>query len=336
SEYEQARQRSDGEVTAHGPTYAALPRSGSPFDGLGIAAAGDLRRELAAHRCVIDHLSLAVLRLRWTASFAMKKPLFGRAAVALWGGGPYLLRPPWAGQDPAAATPAHGQPEPPPRVEAVDPAPERRPVAEATRTVAATPPPGSDAAQGVRGVAVDVDNAPVAGVQVFLQESIGNDPIARFQSLTRDVELPPVAATRTDERGAFVLGLSRASEKNFEVWLLPTEQADQRIGDLLVRAGSWVDLGRITLDAGHSIRGRVVIAGTSMAVPQATVTLDSGDPFLDLGLRSLGGHPGRAAAVDASGRYALEHAPVRGVYRLTAVAPGFARRIINDVDLAAE
>ena len=268
----------------------------------------------------------------------MKKTLLALLAAALAAVGLYVGIRAVNGPGPGAPAPNLAEPADAatPRVPAApDAAPERRTAAPATRELAPAPHTTANCAQGVRGIVVDGNGAAIAGVQVFLQESVSNDPVARLQDLARDVALPPAAAATTDEHGAFALGLSQPSSKSFEVLLLPTDYADERIGDLLVRAGDWVDLGKIALDPGHVIRGRVTIAGTGLPVPQAVVALDSGDPFLDVGLRHLSARNGRSTRVDLSGRYTLEHAPRRGIYRLTALAPGFARQLRDQVDLGA-
>ncbi|MEY2715864.1 MAG: hypothetical protein RIT24_2207, partial [Planctomycetota bacterium] len=96
----------------------------------------------------------------------------------------------------------------------------------------------------------------------------------------------------------------------------------------------WVDLGDITLVRGCTITGRVTVAGTDLPAPGATVTLASGNPFLDQGPSHVAGwSERRSAAVGADGRYEIRHAPQKGMFRLVASAPGFGRQIRDEVAL---
>jgi protocatechuate 3,4-dioxygenase beta subunit len=117
--------------------------------------------------------------------------------------------------------------------------------------------------------------------------------------------------------------------------LFGTGYAEQRISELTVRPGVWIDLGAIALDAGRTLRGRVTIAGTQLPAPNAVVSMENADPLLDLGSRNLGAATRRSVQVDGIGRYELAHLPAHGMWRLIALAPGFARQIRNDINLAA-
>src|SRR5262245_37176316 len=267
----------------------------------------------------------------------MKKTLLALLITALAGIGiffgaqPYLAGPtPLPSQpqrtEPQSTTPANAPQPAAPSEHAQDPVPRREAVPIAN--------PGSACAQGVRGQVV-ADGAPVAGVAVFLQESLQNDLVKRFESLTHDVVQPPTATATTDGAGVFLLGLSQPPAKNLELWLFGTGYAEQRIAELAVRPGAWIDLGTIALDAGRTLRGRVTIAGTQLPAPNAVVSLVNADPLLDLGSRNLGGALRRSVQVDGLGHYELAHLPAHGMWRLIALAPGFARQIRDEINLAA-
>src|SRR5262245_39002486 len=267
----------------------------------------------------------------------MKKTLLALLITALAGVGIFLGAQPYlAGPTPVPGQPPRVAPQsttpvdaPPPAVTSEHP---QDPVTRREAVPIANP--GSACAQGVRGQ-VMADGAPVAGVAVFLQESLHNDLVKRFESLTHDVVQPPAATATTDAAGVFLLGLSQAPAKNLELWLFGTGYAEQRIGELTVRPGVWVDLGTIALDAGRTLSGRVTIAGTQLPAPNAVVSIENANSLLDLGSRNLGAATRRSVQVDGIGRYELSHLPAHGVWRLIALAPGFSRQIRNDINLAA-
>lgn len=208
------------------------------------------------------------------------------------------------------------------------------PVPENERQEIPLVPAHADCPQGVHGTAVDRQGAPLAGVRAFLIESASNDPIERFQNLARKVPLPPAAAAVTGAEGRFRLGLRAPTDRDYEVYLLADGFAEVRIGDLRLHENRWQDLGPITLEQGSTILGRVLVDGTELPVPDATITLDSIYPLADVALADLpGGRHSRSAVVDATGHYRIEHAPRSGAFRLTAAAPGFARLVRSNIEL---
>lgn len=264
-------------------------------------------------------------------------------AVAVWvgGGAPGTApAPPRELAGRGARLPATGVP---------DAGQEQAAQAEAAREVLREPVPHRELApaaddnageeQGVTGRVADADGRPLPGVRAWLVESADHDPIGRMLALAQDVPMPPAAACETDAGGTFRLGLREATGRTFEVHLLGDGFASERLGGLRIHAGEWLDLGAVTLARGATIRGRVTVADTgppevALPVPNATVTLDTGDPFLDLGAADLPGWRGaRTAQVDAGGNYELQHAPRDGLFRLTASAPGFARQTVEQVEI---
>jgi protocatechuate 3,4-dioxygenase beta subunit len=243
--------------------------------------------------------------------------------------------------DPAAMAPALPGPATPPavapRVETGQPPPER---AEADRAPATSREPAAPARttpQGFRGLAIDGRGQPLEGVQVYLIESAGNEPLALPLLLQQRLPSSPLATAATAADGTFEIGLPRAQDRTYELYLLSEQHATSRLGGLRMLAGQWHDVGAVTMVPGSTLRGRVTVAGLETPVPQAVVTVEVGTAFEDVALRSLpGGDQGLVANVDASGWYELRHAPSRGVVRVSAVAPGFARAVKTNVELNAE
>jgi protocatechuate 3,4-dioxygenase beta subunit len=220
----------------------------------------------------------------------------------------------------------------------VEPAPAVAPVRESFLPDQTTPFAERAAAfpQGLRGLCVDAHQRPLADVQVFLLESLRNDPLTLPVLLQQGLAQGPLAETRTAADGSFAIGLHLANEKLYELRCLSARHADTRVGDLRVLPGEWHDVGAVTMLAGTTIRGRVTIAGTNTPAPQASVTIEAGTVFEDMAMRSLPGRErGIAAFTDATGAYELRNAPTRGVVQLAAVAPGFARVLRQNIDLGA-
>ncbi|MGE3172811.1 MAG: carboxypeptidase-like regulatory domain-containing protein [Planctomycetota bacterium] len=234
---------------------------------------------------------------------------------------------------PAAATPEQTPPAQapasaptgamPPRI---DVGADRKP-AEPTSALA-------DAAQGVHGRVVDAHGGPIAGAHVALFESHQNDPIGHFLSIAQDMPRLATATGISGADGTFALGTTAAGDRDHDLNILADGFAGERVGQLRVHPGEWLDLGDVVLHPGTTITGRVTVAGTDLPVPQATVWLETGNPFLDLGVgQSDGWQQRRSATVGADGRYALRHAPRTGLFRLLAQAPGFGRQIHSELEL---
>ncbi len=192
-------------------------------------------------------------------------------------------------------------------------------------------------AQGVRGTVVDERDLPLAAVAVYLIESASNDPLALPAMLQQGLLPGPTTATHSADDGSFALGLPVATERLYEVHLLAPGRADTRVTGLRLQQGQWHDLGRLVMARGAVVRGRVTVEGSELPVPQATVTLVAGTVFDDTVLRALPGREnGLVANADANGFYEFANAPLRGAVQLTAVAPGFAAVLEQNVQLQAD
>ena len=202
-----------------------------------------------------------------------------------------------------------------------------------TRTPANAGSAHADAAQGVFGRVVDARGQPLAGVEALLLEATSNDPLRRFMARAHGVPTLASASALTEADGRFRLGIRQQDELQYEVCVRATGFAYVRLGELRVPAGEWLDLGDVTLLAGATIRGRVTVAGTELPAPGATVRIESGNPFFDLGPAQLPGWRERnVTTVDHDGVYELRDVPRRGAFRLLAAAPGFGRQIRDQIE----
>ena len=265
--------------------------------------------------------------------------LAAAAFTAIW----WLSRTPAVPHQPAAPPPAVADDAAAAPLPAVATAPARGDAPDATatertpeRTLAPTTA-ASRTPQGLRGLVLDRDARPLAGVEVHLLESAGNDPLAVAMMLQQRLPASPVASSETALDGTFAIGLPRVQPRTYELYLSSPRHATLRIGELRLLDGEWHDLGALTMVPGTTLRGRVTVEGTGTPVPNAVVLVEPGTAFDDLHRRSLpDGHRGLVATADATGRYELQHAPAQGSVRMAAVAPGFARVVRLDVELGPE
>jgi len=190
--------------------------------------------------------------------------------------------------------------------------------------------------QGLEGTVVDDAARPIPGVSVYLIESASNDPLLFPHTRQRRHLLAPIASSVTAPDGSFAVGLAVAQTKAYELVVVSPHHATLRLSDLRLLQDTWHDLGALILEVGTTIRGRVTIEGQpGMPVPQAVITVSSGGAFADAAMRALPNEQGALIAqVDNNGEYELPHAPTRGIVRISAIAPGFARVIKRDVELS--
>ncbi|MEO6594600.1 MAG: carboxypeptidase regulatory-like domain-containing protein [Planctomycetota bacterium] len=209
---------------------------------------------------------------------------------------------------------------------------EHQPATTDGERVAAPPAPF---AQGLRGLVLNEADQPLRGIDVYLIESPSNDPLALPLLLQQRHAMGLLSATRTSEDGSFAISLQMVRDKIYEVHLVSADHATTRLGGLRLLTGQWHDLGVITLVSGSTLRGRVTVEGREdIPVPLATVTVEVGTAFEDAALRLLPGRErGLSTTVDANGYFELLHAPSRGVVRVWAVAPGFARVLRHNIEL---
>ncbi len=186
--------------------------------------------------------------------------------------------------------------------------------------------PGSHAAndrapQGVRGVVVLPNGSPGAGVPVMLLESSQSDPFKVFLDRRMGKVSAALATAQTDKDGSFALGVNE-SGKTYDLRIVSEEYPEKNM-PLRIRAEEWYDAGRITLDAGAIVQGRVIDEATQAPVGEATVYL--ADSTQSHAMVATPGHErGAATRTDAGGNFRFANAPRQGLINLTVEATGYA------------
>jgi hypothetical protein len=218
-------------------------------------------------------------------------------------------------------------------IERADPTP-----AERQPAIPPAPAGAPSTPQGLRGLVVDAARRPLADLHVHLVEAAANDPLRLPMMHQQQHFMAPLASVRTAADGAFAIGLPVAEDKLYELYIVSPAHATVQRGAFRLVPGEWHDLGVFTMHAGTTVRGRVTVAGRpDIPVPQAVVMVEASTAFADAALRALPEQQGALVAqVDATGHYELHHAPVHGVVRISALAPGFARLTRNDIELSAD
>ena len=193
-------------------------------------------------------------------------------------------------------------------------------------------------AQGLRGLVLDAAARPLAGRQVYLVDSAGNEPLALPLLRQQRDAFGPVASCNTEADGSFAVGLPVAQDRIYELYVVSPNHATARLGGLRLLPGQWHQIDTITMTAGATLRGRVTVAGRDdIPVPAATVQVEIGTAFADAALRALpGADVGLVTTVDAAGNYELRNVPSRGIVQVAAVAPGFARLQKGNIELALD
>ncbi len=180
--------------------------------------------------------------------------------------------------------------------------------------------------QGVKGLLVAPDGAPVADTSVYLTQSglAGGDLFKVLQLQSSGIILPPVTHVRTDKQGVFAAGAHTGEiGKEFEIRIVTDRFIDKDIPNLHIKEVQWHDLGRIELQRGVSLRGQVTASQTGAPVSDAFVSLKSGSGqmiFSPVPSRE----EGLSVRTDSSGWYTISNAP-SGIANLAAVASGYGR-----------
>lgn len=190
--------------------------------------------------------------------------------------------------------------------------------------------------QGWRGVVLDPDHQPLAGVHVYLFESSTNEPLAAPLVVQHRLPLATLATVRTGTDGTFAIGLPIVEAKAYELFVVADGFAAARQGGLRLLANEWFDLGVVTLDAGVTVRGRVTVAGAGTPIPTASVSIETATGFVDATLRAMPGTANLTTTTDGNGAYELRNVPRHGQVRLLAQAPGFARILRGGLDMSGD
>ncbi len=194
---------------------------------------------------------------------------------------------------------------------------------------------GRTAPQGMRGRLVDPHGSPIADAEILLFEGHARQPLTALLAARRGVVAPPIARAESDEHGEFALGVQRVTPGGYELRIAHPDFAHRAVPEVTLFPDRWIRLDDITLDPGVTVEGRVTVQGGSgLPVAGATVTVVPAGalPTVDvLGVRESG----RTATSDAGGSYRVEHC-ADGLATVSAVAPGFARRDRQSVQLSRE
>lgn len=212
--------------------------------------------------------------------------------------------------------------------------PEAEPTSAGNRVEVVVDSSGSESPQGVRGRVVSPTGTPVGSCDVFLVESSSGADIFRMMQLAQaGITLPPVASTKTDERGNFAVGVQVSDPgKVFEVRVVSNTFADMTHPGVRLPQNQWYDAGELQLQNGLTLNGQVTVAGGSgMPIAEAQVTIRSAQGAFDVS-QIPGREHGILVKTDASGFFRAVNIP-SGVHNVTAVAPGYARFVHSNVTI---
>lgn len=214
--------------------------------------------------------------------------------------------------------------KPPPVVErTVDPVVQTQ---NPTRTqVEQVAPSGEDYGQGLRGTLVNVAGQAVAdSVCELYAGSTPKDLMSQMLAMQRGIVPQPLATTKSDEHGAFKLGLKDIPEgKVYELHVHGKSHAEYSQGNITLFGGRFWDVGQIKLTAGLVVQGHVVAEQGGQPIAGATVELTN--VTQGFGFNTVPHGPGASTTTDAAGGYRFENA-APGQATIVAYAQGFARQ----------
>lgn len=261
--------------------------------------------------------------------------------VALGGAAFFLLRGN-GGAEPYATPPSGGG-----ETQIQEPA---EPVTPAVSEVTRTPTPNpdisrtevddrprsaSEAPQGVRGRIVDPRGAPVAGAEVFLFEGHGDNLFAAMLQQRNGIVRAPESAAVSDAKGEFRVGVHRLPpKKTWELRITSDRFADHVTPNLTLFEGKWHDEGKITLEPGLTVVGRVTQLGTGAGVPDATVVIQPSQNSLVMA-PTPGREQGITTKTDSVGNYRFDNASP-GIAAIAAFSAGHARVELVNQNLRAD
>ncbi|GAB4151871.1 MAG: hypothetical protein Fur0037_20590 [Planctomycetota bacterium] len=190
----------------------------------------------------------------------------------------------------------------------------------------------------LRGRLLDPTGRPSSGARVFLFESPAADLVRILRTVQYGMPILPLAEGRTGSDGSFLLAPSRIETGgSYEFRAVCPGYPPLVVTGIALTPREETDLGDLTLRPGSAIRGRVLIAGAGLPVPQARIHLRTSAGFEDLLSPAIfGPQDGLTAETDASGFYELRSAPRSGLVSLSAEAPGFARQIRTGIELTGD
>jgi hypothetical protein len=240
------------------------------------------------------------------------------------------------GEDPAQPGPGtdpgtqrSNEPETPTQpltpLEVKPPVEEPTPVQPTRTTVEQPIVSGDEFEQGVYGILVNKFGQAVADSDVALYAGQGmRNLLEQMQRQQAGVVELPVAVTKTDASGGFRLGLAKIDAGQvFELRIQGKAHANLIRPNLTLFAGKWWDIGRLEVEAGLEVRGRVVAQPGGGPIANAIVTLKASPQ--GFGFSNALNTPGIEVLTDAGGNYRFDNATA-GIASISAVAQGFARQ----------
>jgi len=192
---------------------------------------------------------------------------------------------------------------------------------------------GKNYPQGVEGQVVDQAGYGVPGAKVYLMPGLGVKHA--FELMRQHAEgriFLPVAQTVSDENGKFRMGVERVEDgKVYEVRIVHAKYCDHKLPNIQFLEEDWVTV-LARLKRGVIVEGQVMVKGTNYPVADATVSI--GSPNGSINIAPVPGREhGITADVDASGRYRIENVDPGGFFKMTAVAPDYAKEEKTQISL---
>ncbi len=214
--------------------------------------------------------------------------------------------------------------------------PERRPATpEPGRVeVTSTDQSGENYPQGIEGYLVDKAGYGVPGAKVYLMPGLGVKHAFRLMREASEGRIfLPVAQTVSDDNGKFMMGIERVEDgRVYEVHVIHHKFCDHKMPNIQFLEEDWVDAGRIELQRGVIVEGRVTVKGTNYPIAEASVSI--GNPNGAINIAPVPGREnGITAEADASGHYRIENVDPVGIFKMTAVAPDYAKAEKTEVSL---
>ncbi len=180
----------------------------------------------------------------------------------------------------------------------------------------------TDAAQGIRGRVVLPGGQPAPETDVFLLRGSTSDPLALYLAHRRGQKTEPIAHVRTDEQGAFAIGMEKAGD-TFDLRVVSDEHPEIQHKSIKVRSEDWYDAGDLELTTGSIVQGRVLDEDGKFGLPEARVYLTIPGMAHQM-LPTPGRERGILAVTDSNGFFRYTNAPRGGTINLGAESSDYA------------
>ena len=173
---------------------------------------------------------------------------------------------------------------------------------------------GQNHPQGIEGQLVDKAGYGVPGAKVYLMPGLGvKHAFKLMQEASEGRIFLPAAQTVSDETGKFMMGIERVEDgKVYEVRVVHDKFCDHKLPNIQFLEQDWVNVGRISLQRGVIVEGKVTVKGTNYPIAEATVSIGNANGTIDIA-PVPGRENGITAAVNASGFYRIENVDPVGI-----------------------